>query len=154
MATLTVNVSGSGWEMIGGKLVGPETVTSTYRIVTGSYTLCPSGSSQPRSVEEAMWYWNNLGSMIPIEGSDIYDEDGHHTGLGGVIWQGAQVVSSYNSLGLENIFTSSCVWNGRVLSGENFVEVDGRYMPYGQIYSWGGSNEGHSFIIGFRCIVW
>ncbi|MDR1414181.1 MAG: hypothetical protein LBI96_00040, partial [Odoribacteraceae bacterium] len=87
MATLTVNVINPDWEIIGGKLVGPNKSVS-FITIQSSNVMCPAGSSQPRTPEEAMWYEANLGSMVS-ESADqraVIDEDGPHIGEAAVIW--------------------------------------------------------------------
>jgi hypothetical protein len=163
MATLTVYVSGSGWEPMGGKLVEP-TIRFVYvdKFLTDE-TNCPAGSSTPRSSNDAMWYELWLGSMSIAPGSIIDGTGIRYPNKYGVIWYGTALQEATLVATDEpaSYYTLPCVWNQTILSEDvghidlNTTPVGGsageliRY-PYGQYVR---SNSTY-FTVYYICVVW
>jgi hypothetical protein len=161
MATLTVRVFGSGWETIGGKLAGPMSTVNAPAVLIDS-TLCPTGSSQPRTPEEAMWYEANLGGMQASPMLHINSTGIHN--LDGVIWLGSPRKVGYaknlNGTVSNNPFGTSvsCILNQTLVSSGS-VNTDVTYqgkkysLGYGQIINLhAGGNS--SVTMSLRCVVW
>jgi hypothetical protein len=155
MATLTVVVTASGWEFINGKVVGQEIQVFADQVLDNE-TLCPVGS-QPRTPDEALWYWDNVGGM-ESEYSVVIDANDMHAGAG-VIWLHSPV--NYNTLIGRYAVTASCIWNGELLSSANTVTLSKRLVPVGtygsaMVYPQGhliGIGDGYA-IITCRCVIW
>jgi hypothetical protein len=153
MATLTVHLASPDWQEIDGKLVRKAVTLAAERNLLTLSNLCPAGSSQPRSAEEAKWYAANLGGMT-FGTPYLYDADGRHDSANSsVTWLGApQKTATYQVGGAIYCYIASCVWNQEILSVEDtYVEGSGESqinIPHGQWIATITTN------VGFRCVVW
>jgi hypothetical protein len=175
MATLTVHVSGSGWEVIDGKLVALTETPTNLIYFTENATICPTGSSQPRSPEEAMWYEDWLG-YLNVHNNDKYiidengpyrsyyysPEDGYTFTSAGVTWLGAPIVRTIGYRYVNGdpdfeLYVVSCVFQHRILSSANTVTLqmnlyrdptDWVTYPHGQVF------YNYDLAVRFKCVVW
>jgi hypothetical protein len=156
LATLTVNVASTDWQLVGSdyyhwKLVAPTTGWISVDEILEDGTICPPGSSQPRSAEEAVWYNTYIAGM-EFSSNSLIDAGGIHLDRAGVIWLGAPVetVSGYR--------VASCVWNQEVVSGGYItletdplgVSCPAVSYPYGQYI---GAEPAY-LTAKFKCVVW
>jgi hypothetical protein len=160
MATLTVRVSGSSWNMTDDKLVGPINLDITATTILNNATFCPTGSSQPRSPEEAMWYEANVGNMNSPRGVLVSDFPMVQEGAYGVLWLGAPTKIGQNkTTGEKGVFImASCIYNQQLYSVEN-TNNNATYqstkyiVPHGQAIRYPPSIN-DIVDLDFRCVVW
>jgi hypothetical protein len=161
MATVSVRVYGSDWYTVDGTdgfFVGPD-VTFTSDLVLNDLTICPTGSSQPRSASDAIWYEKYVGAM-DFTYNTIFDGDGPHQNAAGVIWWNSPVRTLAPPEGFLGAYTmASCSWNYAIISSANSVEwvlTNDIYgvFPQGQIVAAVNSDDEMHLPVTFKCVVW
>ncbi|MDR1414614.1 MAG: hypothetical protein LBI96_02280, partial [Odoribacteraceae bacterium] len=155
MGTLTVTVFGSGWAMVGGKLVGPVSEEMNAMQISENGSLCPTGSSQPRSSAEAIWYEANLGVMAMrtrdksgnyTSGVQVITDNEVYANGQCVIWLGGRVDAGY--------YFSSFVLNGQVALAGQTVQISGNNYTRGMLLYANMFGSSMTAYATFRCVVW
>jgi hypothetical protein len=159
MATLVVNVSGPDWEVVDGKIVMKNPITTRWIDVIDGVTICPSGSYQPRTLAEAQWYWKKLGGMeanillFYIPGDDGYGNNyiEVRNAKDGVVWEGAKYLQVYDSsIDQDKATSSECLFAGEHIEYDTFIR-DGATYAYGLLIR---GTSGDVYTCKLKCVIW